>query len=62
MIKDILNFIKNNVFNLFVLVLAYQLILCIVTFTAKNFQVLLIEVIIFAILVVIEKVKSDKEK
>ncbi len=59
MLKDILSFIKNNILNLFILVLFYQLVLCIITFTAENFQVLLIEVIIFGILMAIEYFKRE---
>lgn len=53
-----LNFIKNNSINLFILVLIYQMILCIITFNVTNFQILLFEGIIFGILILIDNIKN----
>ncbi len=60
MIKEILNFIKNNFINIFFILIIYQLVLCVITFSAKNFQVLLIEIIIMGGFILYENIKNKQ--
>lgn len=55
MLKDFINYIKNNFLNIFIIIILYQIILTLITFNKDNFQVLSILLALLAALVFIDK-------
>lgn len=59
--KKIIEYFKANYKNIYFTILAYQLFLCIITFSATNFRIFVVLVFLLSVFIIIGNLKSNSK-